>query len=65
MYQQRQNMYYSPQQPKNSTFKTLAIICFILGIILHIIGLIPIIGFVFDLIAGVCDLCGFVFLCLI
>lgn len=65
MYQQQPWMQYPPQEPKNGTFKTLAIICFVVGIPLHIAGLIPIIGFMFGLFAIAFSICGFIFLCLI
>ena len=69
MYQQQQQPWMQPPTPqppqKNGTFKTLAIIFFVFGFFFHIIGLIPFIGLIFNLIAGAFDICGFIFVCLI
>jgi hypothetical protein len=61
-----EQQYHHPSQaPKNSTYKTIAIVSFVIGLIFQIIGLIPIIGFIFGLLSVVCDIAGFIFLCLI
>ena len=65
MYQQHYQPQYQQQPPRDNTYKNLAIIFFVLGFFLHILGLIPLIGVLFGLAGLACDVLGFVFLLLI
>lgn len=64
MYQQYPPQYQQPE-PRDNTYKILAIIFFVIGFFLHILGLVPLIGVLFGLAGLACDVLGFVFLLLI
>ena len=66
MYQQQQYQpQYQPPEPRDNTYKILAIVFFVCGFFLHILGLAPLIGVLFGLAGLACDVLGFVFLLLI
>lgn len=52
-------------EPRDNTYKNLAIIFFVIGFFLGILGLIPLIGILFALASLACNVLGFIFLCLI
>ena len=65
MYQQQYPPQYQQPEPRDNTYKILAIIFFVIGFFLHLLGIIPLIGLIFWLGALACDVLGFIFLLLI
>lgn len=62
------NYYFPPPntgRPRNETMKAIAIILFVVGFFLNVIALVPFFGFFFGLFGLLCDLIGFVCVCLI